>query len=154
MMRLIWWSILLFCMWLVLTSSLHLDNIVVGAVVSFSIALLYTKMFTHHKFEFINPVYFLIYIYILLKNIIISNIQIAKRTLSPNMELSPAIVAVKTTLKSNWKKLLLANSITLTPGTLTLDVKDDTLFIHIIEYRDGQSKEEIIKEFEDIIAKI
>jgi len=141
-------------MWLILTSSLHVDNILVGVVVSFSIAILYTKMFKHHKFEFINPIYFLVYLFILLKNIIISNMQIAKRTLSPDMELAPAIVAVKTNLKSNWKKLLLANSITLTPGTLTLDVKDDTLFIHIIEYRDIHNKEDITKEFEDIIAKI
>jgi len=70
------------------------------------------------------------------------------------MNLSPAIVAVKTDLKSDWKKLLLANSITLTPGTLTLDIKDDTLFIHVIEYHEGTGKESITKEFEDIIAKI
>jgi multicomponent Na+:H+ antiporter subunit E len=70
------------------------------------------------------------------------------------MKLAPVIVAVKTELKSDWKKLLLANSITLTPGTLTLDIKDDTLFIHAIEYHEGASKENITKEFEDIIAKI
>ena len=153
-MRLLWWSILLFFMWLVLTSSLHVDNILVGIAVSFSIALLYTKMFTHHKFEFINPVYFLVYLFILLKNLILSNLQISKRILSKDMKLSPAIVSVKTNLKSDWKKLLLANSITLTPGTLTLDIKDDMLFIHVIEYDEGSNKENIIKEFEDIIAKI
>jgi len=153
-MRLIFWSILLFVMWLILTSSIDADNTLVGIGVSFSIALLYTKMFKHHKFESIHPVWFLVYIIILLKNIIISNIQIAKRTLRKDMKLSPAIIAVKTSLKSDWKKLLLANSITLTPGTLTLDIKDDTLFIHVIEYRDGDNKEKITKEFEEIIAKI
>ena len=141
-------------MWLVLTSSLHLDNLLVGVGVSFSIALLYTKMFEHPTFEFIHPLWFLVYLFILLKNILISNIQIAKRTLSKDMKLAPAIVKVKTSLQSDWKKLLLANSITLTPGTLTLDIKDDTLFIHVIEYRDGDNKEEITKEFEDIIAKM
>ncbi|HEC45983.1 MAG TPA: Na+/H+ antiporter subunit D, partial [Epsilonproteobacteria bacterium] len=126
----------------------------VGIGVSFSIALLYTKLFTHKTFEFISPFWFMVYLYVLLKNLIISNIQISKRILRPDMKLSPAIVAVKTNLKSEWKKLLLANSITLTPGTLTFDIKDDTLFIHVIEYHEDSNKENIIKEFEDIIAKI
>jgi len=70
------------------------------------------------------------------------------------MKLSPAIVAVKTNLESDLKKLLPANSITLTPGTLTLDIKDDMLFIHVIEYDEDSNKGNITKEFEDIIAKI
>ncbi len=153
-MRLLFWTILLFALWMVLTANFQIFNILVGIGVSFSIALLYTKLFTHKTFEFISPVWFLVYLYVLLKNLIISNIQISKRILRPDMKLSPAIVAVKTNLESDWKKLLLANSITLTPGTLTLDIKDDMLFIHVIEYDKDSNKENITKEFEDIIAKI
>jgi len=153
-MRLLFWTILLFALWMVLTSNFQIFNIVVGIGVSFSIALLYVKLFTHKAFEFISPVWFMVYLYILLKNLIISNIQISKRILRPDMKLSPAIVAVKTNLESDWKKLLLANSITLTPGTLTLDIKNDTLFIHVIEYDEDSNKGNITKEFEDIIAKI
>ena len=153
-MRLFFWTILLFVLWMVLTSNFQIFNIVVGMAVSFSIALLYTKLFIHKAFEFISPVWFMIYLYLLLKNLIISNIQISKRILSKDMNLSPAIVAVKTNLESDWKKLLLANSITLTPGTLTLDIKDDMLFIHVIEYNEDSNKENIIKEFEDVISKI
>ena len=152
--RLLFWTVLLFGMWLILTLNFQMPNILVGTAVSFSIALLYTKLFTHNTFEFINPFWLGVYILVLLKNIIISNLRITKRTLSKDMKLAPVIVAVKTELKSDWKKLLLANSITLTPGTLTLDIKDDTLFIHAIEYHEGASKENITKEFEDIIAKI
>jgi len=153
-MRLLFWTILLFALWMVLTANFQIFNILVGIGVSFSIALLYTKLFTHKTFEFISPVWFMVYLYVLLKNLIISNIQISKRILRPDMKLSPAIVAVKTNLESDWKKLLLANSITLTPGTLTLDIKDDMLFIHVIEYDEDSNKENITKEFEDIIAKI
>ena len=152
--RLLFWSILLFVMWMILTSNLQLSNILVGIAVSFSIALLYIKLFTHKAFEFIDPFWFIVYLFVLLKNLIISNIQISKRVLSRDMKFSPAIVAVKTELESDWKKLLLANSITLTPGTLTLDIKDDTLFIHDMDYHEDSSKESITKEFEDIIAKI
>ncbi len=153
-MRLVFWTLLLFVMWLILTSNLHGENILVGLGVSFSIALLYTKLFKHSNFEFINPFWFGAYVLVLLKNLVISNIEIGRRTLSRDMKLSPAIVEVKTELKSEWKKLLLANSITLTPGTLTLDVKGDMLYIHVIEFHEGESKKLLTKEFEDIIARI
>ncbi len=154
-MRVLFWSGLLFCIWLILSANLQMANIVVGLVISFSISLLYTKLFAKEdKFEMINPFWFFVYILVLAKNLITSNLQIAKRVLSKDMKLAPQIVEVKTELKSEWKKLLLANSITLTPGTLTLDIKDDTLEIHIIEFRDGYDKNEITREFEQVIAKI
>jgi len=153
-MRLLFWTVLLFTLWLVLTANTQIANIIIGLGVSVSIALLYIKLFTQNNFEFISPVWFGIYIWVLIKNLILSNIDIAKRTLSKDMKLAPAIVAVETTLKSDWKKLLLANSITLTPGTLTLDIKENILYIHTIEHHKDSDKQEIIKEFEEIISKL
>ncbi len=152
--RVQFWTILLFTMWMILTANFEVANIIIGVGLSFAVALLYSKMFKHNDFETINPYWLGVYLLVLAKNLIISNIQIAKRTLSKDMALAPAIVAVKTELKSDWKKLLLANSITLTPGTLTLDVKDETLYIHIIECADIAKKEQITQEFEEIIQKI
>ncbi len=153
-MRLVFWSILLFLMWMILTSNTQIANIFVGLGVSISVASLYILLFPKNDFEFIHPVWFVVYLFVLTKNLIISNLQISKKILSKDMKLSPAIVAVKTELKSDWKKLLLANSITLTPGTLTLDIEDDILYIHVIECRDSLKKENITKEFENIIAKL
>ena len=151
-MRIFFWTILLFAIWMTLTANLELANIFIGLGVSFLLSVLYSKMFSHEKIELINPYYLGVYLLVLFKNLIISNIQIAIRTLSPDMKLAPKIVEVKTELKSDWKKLLLANSITLTPGTLTLDIVDDVLFIHVIEYKENEDA--ITKEFEEIIAKI
>lgn len=148
------WTLLLFALWLVLSASLHIQNIIVGLGVSYAIALLYVKMFKDETSYSFSPYWFMVYFGILLKNLVKSNLQINKRILSKEMKISEAIVAVKTDLDSDWKKLLLANSITLTPGTLTLDIKGDTLFIHTIEYEKGMDTKEIIKEFEDVIAKI
>jgi len=153
-MRLLFWTTLLFTMWLILTANLQIANIFIGLGVSFSIALLYLKMFQHTPFKIMNPYWLVIYILILIKNLIISNIGIAIRIFSRDMKLKPAIIAVKTELDSDWKKLLLANSITLTPGTLTLDIVDDTLYIHTIECKNTEDRELITKEFEQIIAKI
>ena len=153
-MRIGLWVVLLFGTWLILTNSIDFANIVVGLIVSAAIALLYTRSFKADDIEMISPYWLGVYIVVFLKSIIISNIQISKRILRKDMRLAPAIVAVKTDLKSDWKKLLLANSITLTPGTLTLDVKGDTLYIHTIEYDKEKKKEDIIKEFQDVIARI
>ena len=86
-MRLIFWTTLLLGMWLILTANLQIPNILVGVGVSFCVALLYTKMFKHNKFEFINPFWLCIYLFIMAKNLIISNLQIAKKVLSKDMEI-------------------------------------------------------------------
>jgi multicomponent Na+:H+ antiporter subunit E len=145
---------MLFIIWIVLTNSLEVSNIVLGVILSVSISLLYINIFEHKKFEVINPFWLFIYFFVLIKNIIKSNIYLTKILARRELNLTPAIVAVPTKLTSDWKKLLLANSITLTPGTLTLDIKDDMLFIHIIEYKDGDNKSLITGEFERIISKI
>jgi len=51
------------------------------------------------------------------------------------MPIKPAIVKVKTTLKSEFAKTLLANSITMTPGTITVDIIDDEFYVHLIYLR-------------------
>ena len=152
--RVLFWSVLLFFMWLIFSNNLQIANLFVGLGVSFGVALLYTKLFPTEKFDSINPYWLGVYVLVLIKQLILSNLRIMKRVLSKDMKLSPAIVGVKTELTSDWKKLLLANSVTLTPGTLTLDVKEDMLYIHVIEFRDGSNKDEITQEFERVIAKI
>jgi multicomponent Na+:H+ antiporter subunit E len=154
MKSIVYWTWFLFALWLILSSSLDIQNIIVGFGVSYATALLYVKMFKDETTYSFNLPAFMSYVWILFKNLVKSNLQINKRILSKNININPAIVAVETELQSDWKKLLLANSITLTPGTLTLDIKGDTLFIHILEYEDGMDKKVIIKEFEDAISKI
>jgi multicomponent Na+:H+ antiporter subunit E len=153
-MRILFWTLFLFALWLVLSASIGVQNILVGIIVSYAIALLYTKMFPDNEVDSFSLYGLLAYFYVLMKNLLISNLQINKRILSKELNISEAIVAVDTDLDKDWKKLLLANSITLTPGTLTLDIKGNTLYIHTLQYEEGMDKKEIIKEFEDAIRKI
>lgn len=154
-MRTIFWSTILFLFWMMLTGNIELFNIFLGITMSISMALIYKKLLKHQaNFQMPNIFWFTIYLFVLLKNLVLSNIHIAIRVLSKNMDLSPAIVSVETQLQSEWKKLLLANSITLTPGTLTLDIVDNKLYIHIISDKDIQNKEQITQEFEKVIAKL
>jgi len=93
----------------------------------------------------IKRVFFaLVYVIVLLTEIIKANFDVAYRVLHPRMPIKPGIVVVKTSLKSDIAKLVLANSITLTPGTFTLDVIGDELLIHWINVKaedvDGATK--------------
>ena len=59
-----------------------------------------------------------------------SNFKLAGVVLSPNLPINPGIVKVRTRLKSRMGRLLLANSISLTPGTLTVELDGEWLYIH------------------------
>ena len=74
-----------------------------------------------------------------------------------NMPIAPGIVKVKTKLKSDLGKAILANSITLTPGTFTIDLKDDYLYIHWInvQHKDiEKATQDIVGRFEKFLLKI
>lgn len=59
-----------------------------------------------------------------------ANIDMARRVLSPSLPINPELVSVKTGLQSDLGRMLLANSITLTPGTLSVDFRGDELLVH------------------------
>jgi multicomponent Na+:H+ antiporter subunit E len=77
--------------------------------------------------------------------------------LSPSLPIRPAMVEVRTALKSPLGKMLLANTITLTPGTLTVDVIDDRLLIHWVYCPEGmntaQATEQIAARFEKYLSR-
>ena len=88
-----------------------------------------------------------------------ANIDVAWRVIHPQLPINPGIVRVKTSLKTDTALTFLANSITLTPGTLSVDVdKDDgLLYVHWIDVksRDTEGATRIIVErFEKILKKI
>ena len=67
--------------------------------------------------------------------LIVSAVRVAWLALQPNLRLRPGIVAYPLTLTTDVQITLLANLITLTPGTLSIDVSDDrrTLYIHVLD---------------------
>ena len=86
-----------------------------------------------------------------------ANIDVARRVINPSLPINPGIVAIKTNLKSDQAKLFLANSITLTPGTLTVDIVDDTLYIHWIDVeseKPREQKEKISAKFEKLLKGV
>lgn len=102
-------------------------------------------------------IFFPIYLIVLLIEMLRANLDVAMRVINPSLPINPGIVEFKTTLKSDLLKFILANSITLTPGTLTMDVKDDSFFVHWIDVK-GNSGDDyrraICGRLESILKRI
>ena len=70
------------------------------------------------------------YFFYFLAALTVANVKLAKIVLTPDMPINPGFVKVRTNLKSKMGRLLLANSITLTPGTLTVEMEGEWLYVH------------------------
>jgi multicomponent Na+:H+ antiporter subunit E len=123
----------LLCFWILLNGSLALDVLVVGLIAAFVITLLFGNSLAVVSEFRATPramVTALGYVFFFAKELVKSNLNLASIVLSPALPLNPGIVKVRTRLKSRMGRLLLANSITLTPGTLTVDIDGEWLYIH------------------------
>jgi multicomponent Na+:H+ antiporter subunit E len=124
--------------WLLLTFEFTVPNIIVGGVSSLICALFFGRVFIKNIYKLLQPkryFWFIVYLFIFIWECLKANIDVAYRVLHPAMPIRPGIVKVKTTLKSDMAKMLLANSITMTPGTISVDIIDDYLYIHWIYIR-------------------
>jgi multicomponent Na+:H+ antiporter subunit E len=96
-------------------------------------------------------------VFIFIKELILSNIAIVKVVLKPKLDMSPAIFAMDTELTKDWQITLLSSLITLTPGTLVIDVSEDnkTLFIHAMNIGELEDEINSIKSsFEKAILEV
>ncbi len=99
-----------------------------------------------------------VYVFVLAAYVIKANVEVAYRVLHPAMPIRPGIVKIKTHLKSPSARTALCNSITLTPGTLAVDIHDDgTMMVHWIYVKstdEHEAAEKIIGRFEWFIERI
>ncbi|MCD6200305.1 MAG: Na+/H+ antiporter subunit E [Bacteroidales bacterium] len=152
--------LILFVVWLMFTSTLAVQEVITGLITAFLIALFTSRFFTCCDFSIFSPVklfYIFIYFFVFLWALITANLDVARRVISPKLPINPGIVKFKTKLTSDFAKMVLANSITLTPGTLSVDIIDDTYYIHWIDVKSLDPEEvhkDIAEQFEKILLKI
>jgi len=134
----VWLLMLSFALWLGLTSKLDLSELIAGGVVCLIVSFFGVHVYSKLGLPSLSIkriLFFLAYIRVLFWEIVKANFDVAYRVLHPRMPIKPGIVVIKTRLKSDIAKLILANSITLTPGTFTLDIIGDKLLIHWINVK-------------------
>ena len=152
--------ILLLVTWLLLNSKFDIATIGIGIIVSLFISIAICskcEVFSELNVSPKGVYYFFLYFFVFLGALIKSNLDVARRVISPSLPINPGIVEVQTKLKSKIGRLVLANSITLTPGTLSIDIKDDKIYIHWINVTDADNEnatKEIVKTFEKYLEVI
>jgi multicomponent Na+:H+ antiporter subunit E len=165
-MRRLIYFVLAFIVWVMVAwpfvdGKVDLQVVVAGLVASFVVAILFHEMLPKEHHVFISPVrvfWFLVYVPVFSYYMVKANFDVVYRALHPQMPIKPGIVKIKTNLKTDSAITALANSITLTPGTLTVDLTDDGyLYIHWINVRSDdveQATKEIAGPFEWFIKRI
>jgi len=129
--------ILSFIVWILITLPFSLQELVFALIASFAIALIVGDVFlkTGKSVALKGILYFFVYIIVLFWEMLKANFHVAMIVIHPEAPVKPGFVKVKTELKEDSSITVLANSITLTPGTLTVDVFKDKgeLIIHWIQ---------------------
>ena len=152
--------VILMVTWLLLNGNLEMITIISGILISVLLAFIFCNkcdVFSDIKFSPKAFFYFIIYFFVFIVELIKSNFDVARRVLTPSLPINPGIVEVKTKLKSKIGRIILANSITLTPGTLTIEIKEDRLFIHWIDVRSddiNEATKKIVQKFEKYLEVI
>ena len=124
-------------LWIILNGQFTVEIVLFGAVIAAAMYAFICK-FLDYSFEkdilLVRKLpYILLYILVLIREIIKSNMSAIRLALSYRYEIDPVIVKFRTDLKSNTSKVVLANSITLTPGTITVALEGDELIVHALD---------------------
>lgn len=159
-MNRILYFLLMLAAWFVLTCSFDSQNVIAGVVVSLLVTMFTGRFFFDRIQTMFDPrrmFWFLYYIPFFFWHIILANLDVAYRVLHKDMPIRPGIVKVHTTLTSDLGRTFLANSITLTPGTLTVDMIGSDLYIHWIYIHTDDPERQtdmIVRRFETILKKV
>ena len=155
-----------FVIWLIFTVKFSTeflkewDIFVAGGLIALLSGILFRDMFSGSSFRFWHPkrvFFFIIYIPVFFFYCLLANFDVLYRIIHPKMPINPGIVKVRTNLKTAAGRTMLANSITLTPGTLTVAMKDEFLYIHWINVGTDdidKASKEIVAKFERFLIKI
>lgn len=127
-----------FSLWVIFNGRVTLEIIIAGALISFMLDMFVKKIL---KINLTGATFFnvlklfpdaLFYVIVLVIEIIKANLLITKLVLAPQIEVEPCLVRFNTPLKTQAARVALANSITLTPGTITVSLEGNEFLVHAL----------------------
>lgn len=129
--------LLFFLIWIIFNGQLTWEIAAFGIVIAAAMYLFICKFMGYNpKMDLLlgrKLMMILQYVFVLLKEIVKANYAVMKMILSSRYEIEPVIVKFKTDLKTAPARILLANSITLTPGTITVSLEGDEYVVHCLD---------------------
>lgn len=154
--------ILSLLVWIALTSIVSFQEIFVGVILSFIISLIAGHFFitTEKSKNFFKRLFYaVIYFFKFIWEMIKANVNVAYIVIHPLLLIKPGIVKIKSKLSKDLALTVLTNSITLTPGTLTVDINpvSKEIYIHCIEVRSkdvDENTRSIGGKFEKILTEV
>jgi multicomponent Na+:H+ antiporter subunit E len=129
----LWLWLLLTVIWFAANSSLAIESILTGAVISAVMAFVFVRHFPAWADIRLTPTrlfHFIRYTGVFIVEMVRANITMLGYVYAPRIDINPGILKIKTRLKTPVGRLALANSIALTPGSLVVDLDGDTLTVH------------------------
>ena len=159
---------IVFVFWLALTwpvspldGRLQVGDVAAGVLVAAVVALVMRDMIRVNFNRLLNPrswFWIVVYCFVFIYYVVKGGVDVAYRVLHPDMPIRPGIVRVRSKLQTDTGRTALANSITLTPGTLTIDVTDDGVFyvhwLNVLSKDDEEAAETVLRRFEWFIRRI
>jgi multicomponent Na+:H+ antiporter subunit E len=123
-------NLMIAVIWMFLSESYSFASFLVGFVIGAALLFLLNRFIPDtYYFREVKAILFLIFLFI--KELILANLEVLKWVYKPKLNFQPGIIALPIDVKNNWEITLLANLITLTPGTLSVDISRDQRFIYI-----------------------
>lgn len=152
------WNILLALVWCWIQGNFSAANIVGGFLLGFLVLALLTQRGLVGDSSYVRKVpRTIVLLYVFLRELLIANLRLAWEVITPGLNLKPAIIAYPLDAETDAEITLLASLITLTPGTLSMEVSPDrtTLFIHALYCDDEEALVKSIKrDFEARILEV
>jgi multicomponent Na+:H+ antiporter subunit E len=148
-------SLILYGFWVLLSGHFDTFHLTLGVICSLLVAhLSHDLLFANVRVGDIRLVIirFILYIPWLICQIVSSNIHVALLALNPKMPIEPQILQFSTKLESDISWVVLANSITLTPGTITMDIKEGEFYVHALDKKVAEDLK--AGEMEDRVAHV
>lgn len=139
-------------LWIIFNGTITLEVVLVGAAIS---ALLYAFVCRFMEYSpkkdwqgFKNLGRVLRYVVTLVWEIVKANTQVIHFILTSKYEIEPMLIRFRTDLKKEGNRAVLANSITLTPGTITVALTGDELLVHCLdkELAEGMEESTFVKQ--------
>jgi multicomponent Na+:H+ antiporter subunit E len=140
--------VLLALAWVALTGDLSPGSLLFALVLGGLATAVAWPLGPYPLFRRVRPLKILTLLLYFAAQVVIANLKVAAAVLGPRSLLHPAVVAIPLDIEGDDQITLLANLITLTPGTLSLDVSDDrrTLFVHAMSASSPEDLRREIKE--------
>ncbi len=150
----------LLLIWMGLNLSLDPQEITIGLAAAVIIGVATGGALTGNLFKLLKPAKFasaVEYVFYFIWQMIKANIDIFFRVFKPVIPIRPGIVKAELHLKSPRARSIVANSITLTPGTITIDTRGDFIFVHWVFLPDGdvhEKTQQMVDSFAGRLEKI